>query len=151
MKHQSVLATAVVALLAFTTACGSDEPSTADEVSSLCTDLDALQSSLDGISGSSFDPATTTKDGVEENVTNLQSDVQAVLDGAEGLSESVKTDLNDAFDNFKSALEAIPSDGDQTLAEAGEALVAAGTELRTAWESTVAELNCDTPTTTAAG
>ena len=151
MKHQLVLGTTVAALLAFTTACGSDEPSTADEVDSLCTDLSALQASLDEISGSSFDPATTTKDGAEETVTNLQSDVQDVLDEAGSVSDSVKTDLNDAFDNFKSALEAIPSDGDQTLAQAGEALVAAGTELRTTWESTLAELNCDTPTTTTAG
>ena len=151
MKHQVIFGTAVAALLTFTTACGSDEPSTADEVDSLCTDLGALQSSLDEVSGSSFDPATTTKNGVEETVTNLQSEVQDVLDNAGNVADSVKTDLNDAFDSFKSALEAIPGDGDQTLAEAGEQLVAAGTELRTAWDSTVAELNCDTPTTTAAG
>ena len=78
MKRYIALGTAVTALLAVTTACGSDEPSTSDEVSELCDDLRAVQSSLDEISGASFDPATTTKDGAkEETLTTAQSDVQA--------------------------------------------------------------------------
>ena len=67
-------------MLAVTTDCGSDEPSTADEVSELCDDLRAVQSSLDEISGASLDPATTTKDGVEETLTNAQPDVHGNLD-----------------------------------------------------------------------
>ena len=151
MKRQLVLATAVAALLAVTTACGSDEPSTADEVGELCADLAEVQSSLDEISGASFDPATTTKDGAEETLTNAQSDVQAALDDAGDVGESVRTTLSDAFDTYKQALEDIPSDGETTLDAAVAEVTAAGAEFRATWESTLAELNCDSTDTTAAG
>jgi hypothetical protein len=151
MKRYIALGTAVTALLAVTTACGSDEPSTADEVSELCDDLRAVQSSLDEISGASFDPATTTKDGAEEALSSAQSDVQSALDDAGDVGESVRSTLSDAFDTFKATLEAIPSDGDTTLAEAAAEVAAAGAEFRSTWESTLAELNCDTPATTEAG
>jgi hypothetical protein len=151
MKRQLALATAVAALLTVTTACGSDEPTTADEVSELCADLRAVQSSLDGISGASFDPASTTKDGVEETLTSAQSDVQTALDDAGDVGESVRSTLSGAFDTFKAALEAIPSDGETTLAEAAAEITAAGAEFRSTWESTLAELNCDTATATVAG
>ena len=151
MKHQLVLGTAVAALLAVTTACGSDEPSTADEVGELCEDLAAVQSSLDEISGASFDPATTTKDGVDETLTSAQSDVQTALDDAGDVGESVRSTLSDAFDTFKAALEAIPSEGDTTLAGAVAEVTAAGAEFRSTWESTLAELNCDATVSTTAG
>jgi hypothetical protein len=151
MKRQLVLGTTVAALLAVTTACGSDEPSTADEVSELCDDLRAVQSSLDEISGASFDPATTTKDGAEETLTNAQSDVQSALDDAGDVGESVRSTLSGAFDTFKAALEEIPSDGETTLAEAAAEITAAGAEFRSTWESTLAELNCDAPAATDAG
>jgi hypothetical protein len=151
MKRYIALGTAVTALLAVTTACGSDEPSTADEVSELCDDLRAVQSSLDEISGASFDPATTTKDGAEETLTNAQSDVQNALDDAGDVGESVRSTLSDSFDTFKSALEAIPGEGDTTLAEAGAAVTAAAAEFRSTWESTLADLNCDASATTVAG
>ena len=151
MKRQLVLGTAVAALLAVTTACGSDEPTTADEVSELCDDLRAVESSLDEISGASFDPATTTQDGVEETLTNAQSDVQSALDDAGDVGESVRSTLSDAFDTFKQALEDIPSDGETTLAEAATEVTAAGAEFRATWESTLAELNCDATVSTTAG
>jgi ElaB/YqjD/DUF883 family membrane-anchored ribosome-binding protein len=151
MKRQLALGTVVAALLAVTTACGSDEPSTADEVSALCEDLRAVQSSLDEISGASFDPATTTKDSAQETLTSAKSDVQSALDDAGDVGESVRSTLSDSFDTFKAELEAIPSGGDTTLAEAGAAISAAVTEFRSTWESTLAELNCDTTATTAAG
>jgi len=151
MKHQLVLGAAVAALLAVTTACGSDEPTTADEVSELCDDLRAVQSSLDEISGASFDPATTTQDGVEETLTSAQSDVQSALDDAGDVGESVRSTLSGAFDTFKATLESIPSDGDTTLAEAAAEITAAGAEFRSTWESTLAELNCDATVSTTAG
>jgi hypothetical protein len=151
MKRYIALGTAVTALLAVTTACGSDEPSTSDEVSELCDDLRAVQSSLDEISGASFDPATTTKDGAEETLTSAQSDVQSALDDAGDVGESVRSTMSGAFDTFKAALESIPSDGDTTLAEAAAEITAAGAEFRSTWESTLAELNCDTPATSEAG
>jgi predicted transcriptional regulator len=151
MKRQLALVATAAALLTFTTACGSDEPSTADEVSSLCEDLSAVQSSVDEISSASFDPATTTKNGVQETLTNLQSEVESAIGEAEDVSDSVKSTLSDAFDTYKAALEAIPSDGATTLAEAADEVVSASSEFRSTWDSTIAELNCDTPTTTAAG
>ena len=151
MKHQLVLGAAVAALLAVTTACGSDEPSTADEVGELCENLAAVQSSLDGISGASFDPATTTKDDVEATLTSAQSDVQTALDDAGDVGESVRSTLSDAFDTFKQALEDIPSDGETTLAEAATEVTAAGAEFRATWESTLAELNCDATVSTTSG
>lgn len=150
MKRHVVLTTAVAALLTVTTACGSDEPSTADEVSDLCADLLAAQASLDQISGASFDPTTTTKNDVEERLSSAQSDVQGTLDEAEDVAESVKTTLSDAFETYKAALEAIPSEGDTSLAEAEAEITAASAEFRATWESTLAELSCETTTTTTA-
>ena len=151
MKRQLALGTAVAALLVVVTACGSDEPTTADEVSELCADLDAVQSSLDEISGASFDPASTTRDGVEETLTSAQADVQSALDEAGDVGESVRSTLSDAFDTFTAALEEIPSDGDTTLAEAAAEITAAAAEFRATWESTLAELNCDSGSTTTEG
>jgi hypothetical protein len=88
---------------------------------------------------------------VEETLTSAQSDVQAAFDEAGDVGESVRSTLSDSFDTFKAALEAIPGEGETTLAEAGAEITAAAAEFRSTWESTLAELNCDAPTTTAAG
>jgi hypothetical protein len=103
MNRQLALVATATALLTFTTACGSDEPSTADEVSSLCEDLSAVQSSVDEISSASFDPATTTKNSIQETLTNLQSEVDSAISEAEDVSDSVKSTLSDAFETYKSA------------------------------------------------
>jgi ABC-type transporter Mla subunit MlaD len=148
MKRHVVLTTAVAALLVVTTACGSDEPSTADEVDELCDDLAAVQASLDEISGASFDPTSTTRADVEETLTSARSEVQSVLDETADVRASVTSTLTEAFDAYTAALEAIPGDGDTTLAEAAAEVSAAGAEFRATWESTLAELNCGTTATT---
>jgi hypothetical protein len=148
MKRHLALASAALVVLSVSTACGSDSPSTSDQVSSLCTDLAAVQSSIDEISGASFDPATTTVSGVQDTLTNVKTEVDTALGQASDVSASVKTTLSGAFDTYKAALKAIPSGGATTLAQAAEQASAAGTKFRTTWDSTLAELNCDTTTTT---
>jgi hypothetical protein len=70
-----------------------------------------------------------------------------VTSEASDVSSSVKTELTDALDAYKSALQAIPSGGDTTLEAAGEEVVTARKNLATAWKATVSELNCPTTTT----
>jgi hypothetical protein len=51
--------------------------------------------------------------------------VESALDEAGDVADSVTSTLSDAFDTYKAALEAIPSGGDTTLAEASEEITAA--------------------------
>jgi hypothetical protein len=58
MKHRLAFASLAVTALLGVSACGSDGDATSDEVSELCTDIASLQTEVDQIAGTSFDPAT---------------------------------------------------------------------------------------------
>ena len=57
----------------------------------------------------------------------------------------MKSDLKDAYDQFKSDLAAVKDAS--TLQEAGQQLETARTNLRDAWEGILSQVNCSAATT----
>jgi hypothetical protein len=54
----------------------------------------------------------------------------------------LKSQLQDDFDQLKSAIEGIS--GDSTVAEAGDEVASAVTTFKQSWDQTLGELNCST-------
>ena len=147
MKARLVLGSTLASILLIAPACGDDDDdSTADDAQQLCTDLQALDSTVNEVAGAEVDPNTTTVGDVQTAVEDLESQVQAVQDAEAELSDSVKSDLQSAFEAFQSSVQDIPAD--DTLAEAAASIQAAGAEFVQAWENVKSELNCESTTTT---
>jgi septation ring formation regulator EzrA len=137
MARRIVLGSALTAALLMGAACGG---SVTDAAQQLCTDLTALDSTVDQIGGS-VDPATVTVGDVQEGLSQLESQVTAVQDSEANLGDEVKSALRSAFDEFQGAVADIPADS--TLEEAGADVEQARTEFQQAWTSVLSELNCE--------
>jgi uncharacterized protein YjdB len=138
MARRIVLGSALTAALVMAAACGG---SVTDAAQELCTDLTALDSTVEQIGGSSVDPATVTVGDVQEGLSQLESQVAAVQDSEANLGDEVRSSLRSAFDDFQSAVADIPADS--TLADAGADVEQARTEFQQAWTSVLSELNCE--------
>jgi hypothetical protein len=138
MARRIVLGSAMAAVLLMGAACGG---SVTDAAQELCTNLTALDSTVDQIAGSSVDPATVTVGDVQDGLSQLESQVTAVQDAETNLGDEVRSSLRSAFDDFQSAVADIPADS--TLADAGADVEQARTEFQQAWTSVLSELNCE--------
>jgi hypothetical protein len=138
MAGRIVLGSALTAALVIGAACGG---SVTDAAQELCTDLTALDSTVDQIAGSSLDPATVTVGDVQDGLSQLESQVTAVQDSETNLGDEVRSSLRSAFDDFQSAVADIPADS--TLADAGADVEQARTTFQQAWTSVLSELNCE--------
>ena len=145
MKIRSIFGGLAAIGMILVAACGDDD-STEEEVADLCSDMAAVALTVEQIAGAQADPASTTVEDVQSALAILESEVQAVQAEAIAVGDSVKSALQDALSSYQSAVEDIPSD--DTLEEAGAAVVAARDDFRQAWDSVLAELNCSTATTT---
>jgi uncharacterized protein YoxC len=139
-----------VALLTFGAlafaACGDDSGSSvSDQTAKVCSDVATLNSTVKGISGQDVNLKTTSVSDVKSKVSEIQSQVNAVIDSGSALSDQVKSDLRDAYDQFKSDLAAVKDAS--TLQEAGQQLETARTNFRDAWEGILSQLNCSATTT----
>ena len=110
-------------------ACGDDSSSSvSNDAAQLCSDVAALNSTVQGIAAQDVDLKTTS-------VSNSKS----------ALSDQVKSDLKDAYDQLKTDLAAVKDAS--TLQEAGQQIEAARTNFRDAWEGILSQLNCSATTT----
>lgn len=125
-------------ILLIAAACGDDDDdSPADAASTLCGEMQDLNSTVDQITG---DPNSTTVGDVESDLDDLQSQVEDVENAGSDLSSAVKSSLKSAFDDFQSSVQNIPSD--DTLAQAGSSVENAGKQFQKAWSDTLGDLNC---------
>ena len=138
MARRIVLGSALTAALVMGAACGGTVTEAAQQ---LCTDLTALDSTVEQISDSSVDPASVTVGDVQDGLSELESQVAAVADAEAELGDEVRSELRNAFDEFQNAVADIPADS--TLADAGADVEQARTEFRQAWTSVLGELNCE--------
>jgi type VI protein secretion system component VasK len=146
MKRVIALSVAIVTFSTFAfAACGDDSSSVSDDAAQLCSDVAALNSTVQGITGQDLDLKTTPVSDVQDMITGIQSQVQAISSSKSALSDQVKSDLKDAYDQFKSDLAAAKDAG--TLQEAGQQLETARTNFRDAWEGILAQVNCAAATT----
>ena len=116
-----------------------------DDTAQLCSDVAALNTTVQGITGQDIDLKTTSVSDVKDKIAEIQSQVQAISDSKSALSDQVKSDLKDAYDQFKTDLAAVKDAS--TLQEAGQQLETARTNFRDAWEGILSQLNCSATTT----
>ena len=147
MKRVIALSVAIVTFSTFAfAACGDDSSSSvSDDAAQLCSDVAALNSTVQGITGQDIDLKTTSVSDVKDKIAEIQSQVEAISSSKSALSDQVKSDLKDAYDQFKSDLAAVKDAS--TLQEAGQQLETARTNLRDAWEGILSQLNCSATTT----
>jgi len=147
MKRAIALSVALLILGTFVfAACGDDSGSSvSDDTAQLCSDVAALNTTVQGITGQDIDLKTTSVSDVKDKIAEIQSQVQAISDSKSALSDQVKSDLKDAYDQFKSDLAAVKDAS--TLQEAGQQLETARTNFRDAWEGILSQLNCSATTT----
>ncbi len=139
-----VLATSIGTLMF--AACGDDsDTSVSNSADQLCSDVAALNSTVQGIAGQDIDLKTTSVSDVKDKIAEIQSQVEAIASSKSELSDQVKSDLKDAFDQFKSDLAGVKDAS--TLQEAGQQIETARTTFRDAWEGILADLNCSATTT----
>jgi len=139
MRTKSLLAAA--AALTLLVACGDDDDDSAgDSAEALCGELVELAGTVATIAGADVDAETTTIDDVTDALGTLEAQIDEVQNAESALSESVRSDLADAYENYVGAVADI--DDESTLAEAGAAVESARTEFREAWEATLSELDC---------
>ncbi|HMK11244.1 MAG TPA: hypothetical protein VK461_06665 [Acidimicrobiales bacterium] len=130
----------------FFAACGDDSGSSiAKDTQQLCSDVSALNDTVQGIASQDIDLKTTSVSQVKDKISEIQSEIEAIASSKSQLSDQVKSDLQDAYDQLKSDLSKV-KDAD-TLQEAGQQLETARTNFRDAWEGILTQLNCSATTT----
>ena len=147
MKRAIALSVALMTLGMFVfAACGDDSGSSVSkDAEQLCSDVAALNSTVQGIASQDIDLKTTSVSDVKDKIAEIQSQVEAISKSKSELSDSVKSDLSDAYDQLKSDLTDVKNA--DTLEEAGQQIETARTDFRDAWEGIVSQLNCSATTT----
>lgn len=138
------LAAVTVATVLFA-ACGDDSDSLSSDVEQVCSDVAALDSTVQGIVGQDIDLKATSVTQVKNTLAEIQSQVEAITSASSAVSEQVKSDLSSAYDQLKSDLADVKNS--DTLEQAGQQIETARTNFRDAWEGILAELNCSATTT----
>lgn len=122
-----------------------NEPSTSktDAVSSLCTSVRSLGTSLQNLtnlsSSSSKDELTSDLTAVTDAWAQVKSDFQAVQNASSGALES-------AWSSFTSAVRNVPSA--DSVSDAVSSVTQSADQLMSAAQSTAADLSCSSPSTT---
>ncbi len=147
MKRAIALSVALLTLGTFAfAACGDDSGnSVSNATAQLCSDVAALNSTVQGIASQDINLKTTSVSDVKDKIAEIQSKVEAISKSKSELSDQVKSDLSDAYDQLKSDLAAVKNA--DTLEEAGQQIETARTNFRDAWEGILSQLNCSATTT----
>jgi hypothetical protein len=136
--NRRVLTRAVLSLSLFVAACSGSVAETAED---LCTSLEALHDTMEQVAGADVSTDTVTIESLQNAVSEVETAVQDVQGAESDLSDSLKTQLREDFEELQSSIQDIPADS--ALAEAGDAVVAATTEFKASWDQTLSELNCE--------
>jgi chromosome segregation ATPase len=147
MKRAIALSVALITLGTFAfAACGDDSGSSVSkDTEQLCSDVDALNSTVQGIASQDIDLKTTSVSDVKDKIAEIQSQIEAISNSKSELADQVKSDLSDAYDQLKSDLSDVKDAS--TLQEAGQQIETARTNFRDAWEGILSQLNCSATTT----
>jgi len=114
-----------------------NEPSKAADTSSLCSSLQALETSVKDLTSLGSDASKseyqTAVTAVEDDWSQVQSDAQAVEDAPTG-------DLDSAWNSFESAVKNVPDDA--SVSDAVDSITQSANQLVSAAQSTAAEIDC---------
>jgi hypothetical protein len=140
---------AAIALIAVCGACGDDDDdgtASSDEVRDTCNAMVQLQLVVEEAAGADVDLKTVNVGDLNRALDRLGTMVENVQSIGIGLDESVTSELKDAFANLQKSVSDLPADA--TLADARGDVPEARAEFKTAWDDTLAALDCPTPPTT---
>ena len=97
MRRKTLLAAA--AALTVLVACGDDDDDSASEsADALCGEMVELAGTVAAIAGADVDADATTIDDVSDALGTLEAQVDQVENAEGELSDSVRSDLEDAFE-----------------------------------------------------
>ena len=83
-------------------------PSQAQAQQTFCSSLSTLESSVKALT--SLDPSTASKSDYQSAVDTIQSDWDQTKSDASDLKNITTTDLDNAWNSFKSSVDNVPSD-----------------------------------------
>ena len=114
-----------------------NEPSKAADTSSLCSSLQALESSVKNLTSLGSDASKsdyqTALNAVDDDWNQVKSDAQDVENAPTG-------DLDSAWDSFESAVKNVPNDA--SASDAVDSISQSADQLASAAQSTASEVNC---------
>lgn len=121
-----------------------NEPSTSktEAVSSLCSSLNSLETSIKGLTSLS---SSASKTVYENDITAVQDDWNQVKSDAQAVQNAPTGDLDSAWDSFSSAVKNVPNDA--SVQDAVKDVTQSAEQLASAAQSTAAQVNCSSPST----
>ena len=114
-----------------------NEPSKASDTSSLCSSLQALDTSLKNLTSL---PADASKSDYQSDVTAVQNDWNQVKSNAQNVQNAPMGDLDSAWDSFDSAVKNVPNDS--SVSDAVNSITQSADQLASTAKSTASEVNC---------
>ncbi|MEU6986337.1 hypothetical protein ABZ946_23350 [Streptomyces sp. NPDC046324] len=110
-RHLMAGVLGVIVVLAVT-ACSDDNGSASEDATKaageLCTDISELKA--DNAKLKALDPASATKDQVEEAVAAIRDDWDSIKENAATMRESERTAVQDAAEDLKKSYDDLPDD-----------------------------------------
>jgi len=116
----------------------SNTPTKAESVTSLCSSLKGLQTSIKTLTG--IDTSTATKSELENDVNGAKTSWEQVKSDAQAVQDAPTGELDSAWNDFTSAVKDIPNAG--SASEAVDSVSQAAQELSSAAQSTASSINC---------
>ncbi len=140
MKVRTFGAVLLVVVLGAVAACGGDSQENALE--DLCNSLTEVDEAIQGIV--SLDPATATRDDLEDAINEARDAGDQVVEAAQDLEEANADALSAAIGNFRDAVADLPDDTSlqEGIAAVGGAFVALTDEVEN-----LESQNCAEPAT----
>jgi hypothetical protein len=120
-----------------------NEPSKTEAVSSLCSSLTSLETSIKNLTSL---PSSASKTDYQNNITAVQDDWNQVKSDAEAVQNAPTGDLDSAWNSFTSAVKDVPNDA--SVEDAVKDVTQSAEQLASTAQSTAAEINCSSPSTT---
>lgn len=114
-----------------------NEPSKTEAVSSLCSSLTTLESSVNSLTSLS---SSSSKDEYQADLTTVQNDWNQVKSDAQAVQNAPTGDLDSAWDSFSSAVKNVPNDA--SVQDAVNDITEAGKNLVSTAQSTASQIDC---------
>ena len=121
----------------------NNSESKTEAVSSLCTSLQALDTSVKSLTSL---PSTASKSEYQTAVTAIQTDWNTVKTDAQAVQSAPTGDLDSAWNDFTAALKNVPNDS--SVSSAVSDITQSADALVSAAQSTASQINCSSSSTT---
>jgi hypothetical protein len=115
-----------------------NEQTKTDAVSTLCSSLTTLETSVKNLTG--LDPKTASKSDYENDVSAVQDDWNQVKTDAQNVQNAPTGDLDNAWDSFESTVKNVPDDA--SVSDALNDISQSADQLVSTAKSTASSINC---------